>query len=89
MTIAWFRDLVICILGLAGTATLIFIGALVYAFYRKLSPLLDAQRETAQTIERLVNYVDVEVTKPMAHVATFVQGVTQALSLIRRFTGRR
>ena len=89
MSIEWFRDLAVCILGVGATATIIFIGILAFLLYRKLSPILDSAKGTAKTVENLSSCVEEEVARPLAQVVAFVQGITQAVNLFSRFSRRK
>ncbi|MFC1961766.1 hypothetical protein ACFLWN_01785 [Chloroflexota bacterium] len=89
MSIEWFRDLAVIILGLAGTITVIFIGILVFVLYRKISPLLNSAQKTAKTMENLSTCVEEEVARPLAQVVAFVQGINQAVNLCGRFFMRK
>ncbi len=89
MSIEWFSDLVICIFGLAVTVAVIFLAVLAFLFYRRLRPVLDSLKATTKTVENLSSCVEVEVAGPLAQVAAFVQGIRQAVSLVRGFTKRK
>ena len=89
MSIEWFRDLVLCIFGLGVTAAVIFIAVLVFLMYRRLKPVMDSLESTAKTVESISSCVEVEVTRPLAQVAAFVQGVRQAVSLVTGFVKRK
>ncbi len=89
MSIEWFRDLAVGILGLGATVTIIFIGILALLFYRKISPVLDSVKKTAKTMENLSSCVEEEVAKPLAQVVAFVQGITQAVNVVGRFSRRK
>lgn len=89
MSIEWFSDLVICIFGLAVTVAVIFLAVLAFLFYRRLRPVLDSLKATTKTVENLSSCVEVEVAGPLAQVAAFVQGIRQAVGLVRGFTKRK
>ncbi len=86
MSIEWFRDLAICILGLGVTLVAIFIGVLAFLLYRKLKPILDSVKATTKTVENISSCVEEEVSRPLAQLAAFVQGIRQAVSLVGRFS---
>ena len=88
MGIEWFRDLAIVILGFGVTAVVISIGILAFMLYHKLKPILDSARSTAKRVENISATVEQEVSRPLAQLAAFVQGVRQAVSLFSGF-GRR
>ena len=89
MSIEWFRDLAICILGLGVTIIAIFIGVLAFLLYRKLRPILDSVKATTKTVENISSCVEEEVARPLAQVDAFIQGVRQAVSLVSRFSKRK
>ena len=86
MSIEWFRDLAIIILGLGATVVLIFISVLAFLLYRKLRPILNSLKATTKTVENISSCVEEEVARPLAQLAAFVQGVSQAVSLVSRFS---
>jgi len=86
VSIDWFRDLAICILGFGATVVIIFIGILAFLLYRKLRPILDSIKAVTKTVEDISSTVEEEVSRPLAQLAAFIQGVRQALSLFSRFS---
>lgn len=89
MSIEWFRDLAIVILGLGASVVLIFIGVLAFLLYRKLRPILNSLKATTKTVENISSTVEEEVSRPLAQVAAFVQGISQVVSLVSRFSRRK
>lgn len=89
MSIEWFRDLVVCIFGLGATLAVIFMAVLAFLLYKRLRPILDSLEAITKTVENLSSSVEVEVAKPLAQVVAFVQGISQAVGLVRQFTKRR
>ena len=89
MGIEWFSDLVICIFGLGATIVILFLAVLAFMFYRRIRPVLDSVKATTKTVENLSSCVEAEVARPLAQVASFVQGIQQAVSLVSRFTKRK
>lgn len=85
MSIEWFRDLVICIFGLGATVAVIILVVLALIFYVRLRPLFNSIKRTARTVENITTAVETEVAEPLAQVASFVQGVRQAIGLFSRF----
>ena len=86
MSIEWLRDLAICILGFGATVVIIFIGVLAFLLYRRLRPILDSLKATTKTMQDISSCVEEEVTRPLIQVASFVQGVRQAIGLVSRFS---
>lgn len=89
MSIAWFRDLVVCIFGLGTTVAVVVIAVLAFILYRRLSPVLDSLKTATRTVENLSSCVEAEVARPLAQVVAFIQGIRQAVGLVRRFTKRK
>ncbi|KPK22759.1 MAG: hypothetical protein AMJ70_05155 [Dehalococcoidia bacterium SG8_51_3] len=89
MGIEWFRDLAIVILGFGVTIVVISIGILAFMMYRKLRPILDSVKSTAKRVENISTTVEEEVSRPLAKLAAFVQGVRQAVGLFSGFTRRK
>jgi cell division protein FtsN len=89
VSIEWFRDLAIVILGIGATIVVIFIGLLAFLLYRKLRPILDSVKTTVKTVENISSCVEEEVSRPLAHLAAFVQGIRQATSLVSRFARKK
>jgi uncharacterized protein YoxC len=89
VSIEWFRDLVVCIFGLGVTISVIFMAVLSFLLYKRLRPILDSLEATTKTVENLSSGVEAEVARPLAQVVAFVQGIHQAVGLVRQFTKRR
>jgi uncharacterized protein YoxC len=85
MDIAWFRDLVICILGLAVTVVAIFIAVLAYLLYNKLKPVLDSMKATAATLHEITSTVKDEIVKPVVQLAALFRGIAQGIDLVSKF----
>ena len=84
MGIEWFRDLVICIVGLVATGVLIFVAVLAYLLYRRTRPILDSIKTTSATVEKISSYVGEGVAKPLIQVAALVQGIRQGIDTISK-----
>ena len=89
MGIEWFRDLAIVILGFGVTIVVISVGILAFMLYHKLRPILDSVKSTAKRVENISTTVEEEVSRPLAQLAAFVQGVRQAVGLFSGFTRRK
>jgi uncharacterized protein YoxC len=89
VSIEWFRDLAIVILGFGVTLVAIFIGVLAFLLYRKMKPILDSVKTTTKTVENMSTTVAEEVSRPLAQLAAFVQGIRQVTSLFSRFSRRK
>ncbi len=89
MSIEWFRDLVVSIFGIGATVVIIFIGVIAFLLYRKLRPILNSLKATTKTVESISSTVEEEVSRPLAQLAAFIQGIRQAVSLVSRFSRRK
>jgi len=89
VSIEWFRDLVLSIFSLGAIVVIIFIGVLAFLLYRKLRPILNSLKATTKTVENISSCVEEEVSRPLAQVAAFIQGISQAVSLVSRFSRRK
>jgi len=85
MDIGWFRDLVICIWGLAMTVVVIFIAVLAYLLYNKIRPVLDSMKATSATLQEITSTVKDEVVKPVVQFATLIRGIAQGIELASKF----
>lgn len=89
MGIEWFRDLAIVILGFGVTLVVICIGILAFMLYRKVKPILDSAKSTAKRVENISATVEEEVSRPLAQLAAFVQGIRQVVGLFSSFARRK
>ena len=89
MTIAWFRDLVICIWGLGATLAVLVILALVILVYIKVRPILNSVKTVTKTVENISTTVEQEMVGPLAQVVAFVQGFRKAVSTVSQFRKKK
>lgn len=89
MGIEWFRDLVICVFGILATISLVVMTALAFMWYRRAKPIMESIKKTTQSVENLSSCVEMEVARPLAQVASVIQGVRQAVGMVNRFTHRK
>ncbi len=89
MTIEWFRDLVIIIFGLGAVIALLGLALVAFLCYRRMKPILESLRESIKTVENISKCVEVEVARPLAQVAAFVQGIRQAVNMVNRLTKKK
>ena len=85
MDIAWFRDLVICILGLVVTVVAIIAAVLACLLYNKTRAVLNSLEATSENIHQVSSAVRDEVVKPVVQVASLIGGVSQGISMVSRF----
>ncbi len=74
MSVEWFRDLSIAILGLVTSAVLIFIAVLIYRMYRTIKSILILVKATSKIAYDAVTLVQ-EGMKPLLPILTLIQGV--------------
>jgi len=86
VSIEWFRDLSLCILGIGATAVIILIGVIALLLYLKLRPILNSVKDVTKTVENISSCMEEEVVRPLAHVAAFTQGLSQMVGLVRRYS---
>ncbi|OGO24911.1 MAG: hypothetical protein A2144_13395 [Chloroflexi bacterium RBG_16_50_9] len=89
MNIEWFRDLVVCIFGLGTVIAVVFMAVLAFLVYRQIMPTLVSLKRITRTVEDLSTCVEEEVAGPLSQVVAFVQGINQAVNLVRHFAGRK
>jgi hypothetical protein len=79
VSIAWFRDLVICIWGLGAIVAIIIIVVLAIMLYLKVKPIIGSVRNVAGTIEDITCLIGKDVLEPLAQVVSFVRGIRTAV----------
>lgn len=89
MTIEWLRDLVIVVFGIAATVAVIMGLVLALMFYSRVTPIIDSAKKTAKTVEKISSSIEEEIVQPMAQVASFIQGIRQAMSMFNRFNRKK
>jgi hypothetical protein len=62
---------------------------LAIMWYRRAKPIMESVRKTTRSVENVSSCVEMEVARPLAQVASFIQGVRQAVGLVNRFTHRK
>jgi predicted PurR-regulated permease PerM len=96
MGIEWFRDLIICILGVVTIAVLILFAVLAYSIYRKsqyllatvdlicerANSILDTIESTSETLHGIVANIKEAVVSPVAQIIAIIQGIRQGINLV-------
>ena len=82
MSIEWFRDLVICIAGIAFAVAVVFLIVLAYSCYRRMKPILDSIKATSSTIQDISSCVRDDLAKPLAELIAIIQGIIQGINAI-------
>jgi Na+-transporting methylmalonyl-CoA/oxaloacetate decarboxylase gamma subunit len=87
--IDWFRDLAIVVLGFGVTLVVLVIGILAVMMYCKLKPVLNSAKSTAKRVENISATIEEEVSRPLAQLAAFIQGIRQAAGFFSGFAKRK
>lgn len=88
MDAQWFRDLA-AIMGVLANLAMVLIFVIILLLYLKLRPVLSSIRATAERIDAVSSYVQEEISGPLAQIAALIQGVYQAIKVIRQFLQRK
>jgi hypothetical protein len=83
MSIAWFRDLVICIWGLGATIAVIIIVVLAIMLYLKIKPVVQSVRNVTGVVDKITSLLEEDVAGPLIQVCAFVQGFRKAFGWAR------
>ncbi|MCL0097703.1 hypothetical protein M1O19_04195, partial [Dehalococcoidia bacterium] len=82
MEIAILRDWVIVILGFLAIGVMVVFVTLLVLIYRKVTPILDAARETVSNVHRTSSVVSRSVIQSVARIEGLVAGVRKAAEVI-------
>lgn len=85
MTIEWLRDLVIVIYGLGATVVVLALLVMGIMLFVRVKAILDSAKEVSKTVEDISHCVEQEVVRPLAQVASIVQGIRQAAGMFGGF----
>ncbi len=97
MGIEWFRDVIICILGVITIIFLIFLSVLTYSIYRqsrylmgivesitqKADVVLDDLEATSETVRGIASNIKSAITDPVAQVISIIQGIRKGINLVK------
>lgn len=89
MTVDWFRDLVISILGLVATGVLIFVTVLLFLLYRRARFILDSTKGILKTVQGISSYAAEGVAKPLVQAAAILQGISRGIEAISKLRQRK
>lgn len=89
MSIAELRDLFIVIFSVAGVAAIIFISIIAFLVYRRIRYILDSARATVTNIREVTSVMSEDVAKPLANIASVLQGIAKVLEFITGPVRRR
>jgi uncharacterized protein YoxC len=88
MEIDILRDWVIVILGFLAMGVMVVSVTLLILIYRKVSPILDAARETVSNVQRTTSVVSRSVIGSVARIEGLVAGVRKAAEVIASMSKR-
>lgn len=89
MSLADLRDLFIVIFAIIGIGATILLAILSFLVFRRIRSILDSGRETMGNVRKISSLVSDSIVKPLIGIASFLQGLRQALELISRFSSRK
>lgn len=89
MSLADLRDLFIVIFAIIGIGATILLAILSFLVFRRIRSILDSGGETMGNVRKISSLVSDSIVKPLIGVASFLQGLRQALEFISRFSSRK
>ena len=89
MSLADLRDLFIVIFSVTGIVATVFVSALLFLVFRRIRSMLDSGRETVGRVQDITSLVSDNIVKPLVGIASFLQGVRQAMEVISRSSRRK
>lgn len=88
MEITVLRDWIIVILGFLGIGAIGIFVTLLIITYRKVTPIIDAARETVANVRHASSVVSKNVIQPIAKVQGFIMGIRKAAEVIASMSRR-
>jgi len=82
MSLADLRDLFIVIFSIAGIAATIFLSIIAFLVYRRIRSILDSAKVAAANIRDVTSVMSENVAKPLASIASVLQGIVKVLEFI-------
>jgi len=89
VTIEWFRDLVIVIFGLGAFVAVVIFTVMAFMLFFRARAIMDSAKKTSKSVEHITSCVENEIVRPIAGIASFVQGLRQAGSLFSMFNKKK
>ena len=89
MSLAELRDLFIIIFSLVGIGATIFLAILLFLVFVKVRSILDSGRETLGNVRDISSVVSDDIVKPLIGIASFAQGLRQAVEVISGVARRK
>jgi len=82
MSLADLRDLFIVIFSIAGIAATVFLSIIAFLVYRRIRSILDSAKMAAANIRDVTSVMSENVAKPLASIASVLQGIVKVLEFI-------
>jgi len=93
MSLAELRDLFIVIFSLVAIGATLLLSILLLLLFLRVRSILNSGRETVRNVRDISSLVSGNIVKPLVGIASFLQGLRQALEIIsgvvRRKEGKR
>lgn len=89
MSLADLRDLFIVIFSIIGIIATVFLVFLSFLVFHRIRSILDSGREAVGNVRKISSLVSDSIAKPLIGVASFLQGLRQALEFISRSSRRK
>ncbi|MBA7627515.1 hypothetical protein ES703_34978 [subsurface metagenome] len=93
MSLAELRDLFIVIFSLVAIGATLLLSILLFLLFLRVRSILNSGRETVRNVRDISSLVSGNIVKPLVGIASFLQGLRQALEIIsgvvRRKEGKR
>lgn len=89
MSLAEWRDLFIVIYAVLGIGATIFLSVIAFLIFRRVRAILDSGKATLGTVRDITSLVSDNIVKPLVSIASFLQGLRQALEFISGSSKRK
>jgi hypothetical protein len=76
-----WRDIILIIWGLVATVAMVFISVMLFLFYRKTISVLDSSDLMVNKVSEIVDYVNMEIVRPVSRMGTMIQGIMQGIGI--------
>ncbi|MFA4836799.1 MAG: hypothetical protein WC749_12110 [Dehalococcoidia bacterium] len=82
MEIAVLRDWVIVIFGFLGIGAILIFLVMLFIIYRKVTAILDAVKETIDTVRDTTNAISDAIIQPIIKIKGFIAGFRKAAEIL-------
>ena len=89
MSLAELRDLFIVIFSLVAIGVTLLLSILVLLLFLKVRSMLNSGRETLANVRDISSLVSGNVVKPLIGIASFLQGLREALDIVSGVVRRK